>query len=268
MVIGIAGRQVGIDVRGGGVPLLLIHGFPLHKGMFEPQLEGLSTVAKVITFDVPGVGESAPGPLSMDDIADVAAAVLTDQGIEKAVIGGVSMGGYAAFSFARRDPDRLLGLILADTRAVGDSETGKEGRAKMARLVEEEGVSAAVGRMIPGWFGHSTLEHRPEVVRQARAIAEAAPPEAVLLMLQALADRPDSTPTLGEIQVPTLVISGQEDPLIPASEMGGWAALIPDARHVVIPRTGHLPNLEDPKAFNRAVAGFLAETLSGPISLT
>jgi pimeloyl-ACP methyl ester carboxylesterase len=259
MVLEIAGRQVGIDRKGDGVPLLLIHGFPLHRGMFAPQLIGLSTVAKVITFDVPGVGESEPGPVSMDDIADLAADVLTELGIEKAVVGGVSMGGYAAFSFARRYPNRLLGLILADTRAVADSEAAKEGRAKMARLVEAEGVSAAADKMVPGWFGPSTLERRPEVVRQARAFVEAAPAEAVVLMLQALADRADSTPGLGEIRVPALAISGEEDPLIPAAEMREWAPQIPDARQVVIPGTGHLPNLEDPEAFNRAVAAFVAE---------
>ncbi|HUG82032.1 MAG TPA: alpha/beta fold hydrolase [Bryobacterales bacterium] len=255
----IGGKRVGIDMKGDGVPLLLIHGFPLHRGMFAPQLEGLSTVAKVITFDVPGVGESEPGPVSMDDIADLAADVLTELKIEKAVVGGVSMGGYAAFSFARRYPNRLLGLILADTRAVADSEAAKEGRAKMARLVEEEGVPAAADKMVPGWFGPSTIEGRPEVVRQAHAFVEAAPAEAVVLMLQALADRADSTPGLAEIRVPTLVVSGEEDPLIPAAEMRDFAALIPDARHVVIPGTGHLPNLEDPEAFNRAVAAFIEE---------
>ena len=257
----IGGKRIGIDVRGQGTPLLLLHGFPLHRGMFAPQLEGLSSVAKVITVDVPGVGESEPGPVSMDDIADLAAAVLTAQGIEKAVVGGVSMGGYAAFAFARRHPDRLLGLVLADTRAVADSEAAQEGRRKMVRLVQEEGVSAAAHRMIPGWFGTTTLEQRPEVVRRVRGFVEAAPLEAVVLMLQALADRPDSTPGLGEIRVPTLVISGEEDPNIPVAEMRDWATLIPGSRHVVIPRTGHLPNLEDPEAFNGALAAFLQSTL-------
>ena len=94
MLVAIAGNPVGIDVRGAGVPLILIHGFPLHRGMFAPQLEGLSSVAKVIGFDVPGVGESEAGPVSMNEIADLTAAVLTEQGIEKAVVGGVSMGGF------------------------------------------------------------------------------------------------------------------------------------------------------------------------------
>ena len=241
------------------MPLILIHGFPLHRGMFGPQLDGLSSVAKVLTFDVPGVGESDAGPVSMDAIADLAAAVLTDQGIEKAVVGGVSMGGYASFAFARRHPERLLGLLLADTRAAADSDTAKEGRREMARLVSEEGAAAAAERMVPGWFGPSTLEGRPEVVRQARDFVEAATIEAIVLMLEALADRPDSTPVLGDIRVPTLVVSGEGDPMIPAVEMGAWASVIPDARHVIIPRTGHLPNLEDPQAFNRAVANFLAE---------
>ncbi len=253
----IGGKRVGMDVRGDGVPLLLIHGFPLHRGMFAPQLEGLADLAKVITFDVPGVGESEPGPVSMDAIADLAAVVLTELGIEKALVGGVSMGGYASFAFARRHADRLLGLILADTRAAADSEAARAGRRAMARMVQEEGVAAAVERMVPGWFGPSTLEGRPEVVRQAREMVEAASVEAVVLMLEALADRPDSTPRLGDINVPTLVISGEEDPMIPAAEMEEWAALIPGARHVVIPAAGHLPNLEEPLEFNRVLAQFI-----------
>lgn len=255
----IEGKRVGIDVRGDGVPLLLIHGFPLHRGMFAPQLEGLADVAKVIVFDVPGVGESEPGPVSMDTIADLAATVLTELEIEKAVVGGVSMGGYASFAFARRHADRLLGLILADTRAVADSEAARDGRRAMARLVQQEGVAAAANRMVPGWFGPSTLEGRPDVVKEAREMVEAAPAVAVVLMLEALAKRPDSTPGLRDIKLPTLVISGEEDPMIPATEMGEWAALIPGARHVVVPRTGHLPNLEEPVEFNRVVAEFILE---------
>ncbi len=257
MLVAIAGKPVGIGVRGAGVPLILIHGFPLHRGMFGPQLEGLSSVAKVIGFDVPGVGESEAGPVSMDDIADLAAAVLTDQNIEKAVVGGVSMGGYASFAFARRYPGRLLGLVLANTRAAGDTEAAKQGRRQMARLVEEQGAAGAAERMVPGWFGPTTLGGRPEVVRQAREMVEAAPPDAIARMLQALAERPDATSELPDIKVPTLVISGEEDPMIPVAEMKGWAELIPDSRHVVIPGTGHLPNLEDPGAFNRAVTDFL-----------
>ena len=258
MTIDIAGKQVGIDTRGEGVPLILIHGFPLNRHMFKPQLEGLSSVARVITFDIAGVGESEAGPVSMDDIADLTAAILMHQGIDRAVVGGVSMGGYASFAFARRYPERLLGLILADTRAAPDSDAAKESRRKMAQLVNEEGVIAASARMVPGWFGPSSLQGRPEVVEGARALVEAAPAETIVRMLQALADRPDAAPGLSAINVPTLVVSGAEDPMIPASEMAEWAALIPDAHHVVIPATGHLPNLEDPSAFNRAVVDFLA----------
>ena len=258
MTIDIKGRRVGIDARGAGVPLILIHGFPLNRSMFAPQLEGLSPAARVITFDVPGVGESEAGPVSMDNIADLTAAILTQQRIDKAVVGGVSMGGYASFAFARRYPERLLGLVLADTRAAPDSDTAKEARHKMARLVEEEGVTAAAERMVPGWFGPSSLQGRPEVIQSARAQVETAPAETIVHMLQALAHRPDARPGLSEINVPTLVISGAEDPMIPPAEMADWTALIPDARHVVIPATGHLPNLEDPPAFNRPVADFLA----------
>lgn len=254
----IEGKQVGIDTRGAGVPLILIHGFPLNRSMFEPQLDGLSSMARVITFDAAGVGDSEAGPVSMDDIADLTAAVLTSQGIDKAVVGGVSMGGYASFAFARRYPERLLGLILADTRAAPDSDAAKEGRRKMARFVEEEGVPAAAKRMVPGWFGPSTLQGRPEIIERARALVESAPAETIVRMLEALADRPDAVPGLAAINVPTLVISGAQDPMIPATEMADWAALIPNARHVVIPETGHLPNLEDPTAFNGAVAEFLA----------
>ena len=137
----IDGRTIGFDIQGQGTPLLLMHAFPLDRGMFQQQLGALSKTARVLTFDVPGMGESEAAPVSMDGIADLAARLLDEQKIHKAIIGGVSMGGYASFAFARRHADRLLGLVLADTKPEADSDEAKAARSEMAKVAREQGAA-------------------------------------------------------------------------------------------------------------------------------
>ena len=244
--------------EGQGTPLLLMHAFPLDRSMFEPQSQGLSGSSRLITFDVPGVGDSEACPVTMEKIADLAVAVLDSLRIERAVVGGVSMGGYAAFALQRRYPDRLLGLVLANTKPAGDSEKAKEGRRELAAVAREQGAAAIAGRMLPKLLGETTRRERPGVVERVRAMIESTPPETIARLLEALADRADSTERLVEISVPTLVIAGEEDSLAPAYETAEWANRIPDCRFVSLPAAGHLPNLETPKAFNAQVKWFLA----------
>ena len=128
----LAGHDIAYEDSGSGIPVLLMHAFPLDRRMFAPQRAGLGDSIRLITFDVPGAGESAQGVVSIDGIADIAAALLDHLGLDRAVMGGVSMGGYAAFAFARRHAERLLGLILANTRAVADTRELRTARKAMA----------------------------------------------------------------------------------------------------------------------------------------
>lgn len=251
------GHDIAYDDEGNGTPILLMHAFPLDRRMFAPQQAPLAESIRFIAFDVPGAGESAPGVVSIDGIADIAAALLDHLGVNKAVVGGVSMGGYAAFAFARRHPERLRGLILANTRAVADTGDGKAARKAMAAVAMERGAAEIANRMIARLLGETTLRERPAVVSNVRAMIQSTPPETIAMLLDALANRADSTPTLGAIGVPTLAIAGEEDSLAPPAETAGWAAEIRDARLVCIERAGHLACMEDPAAFNGIVRDFV-----------
>lgn len=253
------GHDIAYDDSGSGIPVLLMHAFPLDRRMFAPQRAALAYSMRLITFDVPGAGDSASGAVSIDGIADIAAALLDHLGIDKAVVGGVSMGGYAGFAFVRRHAERLRGLILANTRAVADTDEGKAARKAMAEVALQQGPAEIANRMIERLLGQTTLRGRPEVVKQVRAMIESTPPETIAMLLEALANREDSTATLGAIDVPTLAIAGEEDPLAPPAETAGWAAQIREARFVRIDRAGHLACLEDPAAFNNTIRDFVSD---------
>lgn len=260
MLVTLDRYQIFFQSTGVGVPVLMMHAFPLNQGMFQRQRQALSDIARLLTFDVPGVGESMPAPVTIDNIADIAAALLESEKIERAVVGGVSMGGYAAFSFARRHAEKLRGLILANTRAAADTEEAKKARREMAAVARDKGAAEIAQRMLPKLLGETTHQERPAVVDRVRDIVEGVAPDAIARLLDALANRADSTGLLPQIKVPTLVIAGEQDTIATPQESSQWASQIPNARFVSIPTAGHLPNLETPDAFDAAVREFL-ETL-------
>ena len=256
----IDGVEIEYDVRGEGAPLLLLHAFPLGLFMWETQVEALSATHRVVRFDARGFGGSAAGegPLTMERIADDGAFLLDHLGIERAVVGGCSMGGYAAFAFVRRHPQRLAGLILQDTRAGADSAEARASRATLAAKVLAEGASAAVAAFLPKLLGETTQRERLALVASVRERILGTPPQGIASALHGLAARADSRETLPTIAVPTLVLVGAEDVLTPPSEAATMAAAIPRARLDVIPAAGHLANLENPGAVNAALRAFLA----------
>jgi pimeloyl-ACP methyl ester carboxylesterase len=260
MKVTIDGVEIEYDVRGEGAPLLLLHAFPLGLFMWEAQVEALSATHRVVRFDARGFGGSAAGgdPLTMERIADDGAFLLDHLGIERAVVGGCSMGGYAAFAFVRRHPQRLAGLILQDTRAGADSAEARAGRATLAAKVLAEGASAAVEAFLPKLLGETTQRERLALVASVRERILGTPPQGIASALHGLAARADSRETLPTIAVPTLVLVGAEDVLTPPSEAATMAAAIPRARLDVIPAAGHLANLENPGAVNAALRAFLA----------
>jgi pimeloyl-ACP methyl ester carboxylesterase len=260
MQIKIDERLVGFDLQGQGTPLLLMHAFPVDRSMFQAQLMALTPVARVLTFDVPGMGESEPGPCTMNDIADLAARLLDEHGIEKAFVGGVSMGGYASFAFVRRHAQRLRGLVFADTKPEADTEDAKKGRRELAAVARQKGANEIATRMLPKLLGQTTSLERPEVVERVRTMIQRANPESIARLLESLAQRADSTTLLAEIKVPALVIAGAEDAIIPAAAAKVWAGQIPGARFVQIPQSGHLPNIETPSAFNSEIEAFLGRS--------
>lgn len=254
------GVAIEYEVRGDGPAVLLLHAFPLGLFMWDAQFEALSPTHRVVRFDARGFGGSAAGegPLTMERIADDGALLLDHLGIEKAVVGGCSMGGYAAFAFVRRHPQRLAGLVLQDTRAGADTAEAKASRSTLAAKVLAEGASAAAEAFLPKLVGETTHRERPALVAGLRERILATPPLGIANALHGLGARADSRETLPTIAVPTLVLVGSEDVLTPASEAATMAAAIPRARLDVIPGAGHLANLESPAAVNGALRAFLA----------
>ncbi|MGD2113951.1 MAG: alpha/beta fold hydrolase [Acidobacteriota bacterium] len=259
---------------GGGRPtLLLLHAFPLHRGMWDSLVEALTAgsgsdsgsapgwAGRILRLDCRGFGGSPPGPdaLVMEQIADDAVAVLREEGIERAVVCGLSMGGYAALALARRHPGRLAGLILADTRAEADTPEARDARAKAAVRVREEGPGFLADELPPKLLGETTRRERPRVVERVREMIAAAGAPGVAQALEGMALRPDSRPFLEDVEVPTLVLCGAEDALTPVAAAETLRDGIPGSRLEVLAGAGHLPNLETPEAFERAVAEFLRD---------
>lgn len=255
------------DERGTGRPVLLVHGYPLSRAMWAPQLDGLSGAARLIAVDLRGHGESdaLPGPYTMEQLADECAELLDALRIrEPIVLGGLSMGGYVAFAFWRRHPERVAGLILAATRAGADSPEARTGRDTAMATAQSAGVGAVVESMLPRLLAPGGVETRPELAARVRGIMAGTPLAGMLGDLAGLRDRVDSTATLATITVPTLVVHGANDQLIPPAEAERTAAAIADATLAVIDEAGHLPNLEQPERFNTAVLDYLARLSSDP----
>lgn len=255
------GSAIAYDLQGEGPPVLFLHAFPLGLAMWDGQAAALRATHQVIRFDGRGFGGSPAGDglLSMERIADDAAALLDHLGVGQAAVCGLSMGGYAAFAMVRRHPDRLRALVLADTKAPADTAEGRQGRATLAEKVLREGAAVAADALVPKLLGETTKRERPQVAARVRETILGNAPRGIANALGGLAARADSTGTLREIRVPTLILCGDEDALTPPADAEAMQRGIAGSRLVLLPRAGHLSNLEEPDGFNRALREFLAE---------
>jgi 3-oxoadipate enol-lactonase len=246
---------------GEGSPVVFLHAFPLDSRMFEPQAEALAGFRHLITPDFPGFGRSprAPAQPDMRYYAEGVRGLLDRLKLDRAVLGGVSMGGYVVFECLRLFPERVTGLVLANTRPEPDSDEIRENRRKMARRVAEEGVEVLVELQMERLLAPDTIENDERVVERVRAMILESNPNGVVAALGAMRERPDSTPLLGKIEVPTLVIGGEQDGISSPEVMGAMAEKIPDSRHVTLSNAGHLSNLEAPDGFNTALKEFFEE---------
>ncbi len=245
---------------GTGTPVLLLHGFPLDGRMWARQVGALGIGRRVLVPDLLGFGSTPfpKGPCSLERQADGLAAFVTAQGTDRVVVCGLSMGGYIALAFAERFPERLAGLILADTRAGADSEPARQARAFNAQRVLRDGVGFIAEDMLPKLFHPRTQEDRRAVVDEVRSIMVGQSPEGVSAALRAMGDRPSRETVLINLECPVLILVGEGDKVTPPQEAEAMAALNPRSRLLVIPDAGHLSNMEAPGAFNEGVASFLA----------
>ncbi len=263
------GAWVEHDDVGTGPTIVFVHAFPLSREMWRPQIERFGTEFRVVAPDLPGFGGSSGfvAEPSVDLMADDLAALLDALGILGSVtLAGLSMGGYVALAFARRHPHRLRALILANTRAEPDDETAKANRNRLIEQARGQTAGEIFEPLLPRMLSPTTLSHRPEVVDELRRIAAQQSTEGIIAASQALRDRPDARPQLGQISVPTLVISGADDVITPPSVLQTLAQAIPTARLEMIQNAGHLANLEQPEDFNNRIQNFLRSLQPAPIS--
>lgn len=260
----VAGRTLRYLDEGRGAPIVFVHAFPLHAGMWRPQLDALPDGWRALAPDLPGFHESprlADQPVQ--HVRDQAAAVLdlvaAVVGTTPAVFVGLSMGGYVLFECWRQRPDRVRGLVFADTRAEPDTDDAQAKRRAMQARAREDGPDAIAEAMLPGLLGAQTQTTNPHLGTEVRALIRASSGEGIADALEALRTRPDSRPTLATITCPTLVIVGDEDTLTPRPMAETIADGITGATLVVIPKAGHLSNLEHPVAFNDALYGWLGQ---------
>lgn len=245
-----------LDSGSGKEVVLLLHAFPLHSGMWARLIPALSPRHRILAPDYPGLGKSEPRaePSTMEALADDVLSVLAGARVERAAVVALSMGGYLAFELYRQRPGLFRGLALCDTRPGADTPEGAAGRETFARNAIEKGLHWVADEMTP-----KLLKPHPDAaaVNAVRALIGQGTPAGVAAAQRGMARRPDSTPTLGTIACPTLVVVGAEDGLTPPAESQKMAAAVKGAKLVEIPGAGHLPNIEAPEVFNKALVGFL-----------
>jgi 3-oxoadipate enol-lactonase len=254
------GSRIHYQDVGEGLPVLLVHGFPLDHTIWRAQARTLAAHYRFILPDLRGFGgsETPVGLYTMEQHADDLASLLDHLQIEQVVLGGLSMGGYVAFAFYRKYARRVRALILSDTRAAADSPEGRARRQTSASQVEIEGTATLVEGMLPRMVSQQTLETKPQVMKRLQKIMLGVSQQGAASAQRGMAARLDATALLTAITVPALVLVGDNDRLTTPEEMSGLARAILQARFVIIPGAGHLPPMENPRAFNRALREFLA----------
>ena len=258
------GLQLHFQDCGTGLPVLLLHAFPLSGALFQPQLAGLAAEARFVVPDFRGFGQSAVGEgiATMETLAEDALAMLDHLGIAAAVVGGVSMGGYVALALLRLDPGRVRGLVLADTQVGPVDAAARAARETLAQEVLAKGMEALVERQLPVLLSPAA----PASVRQQVAdLIRANPPTGAAAALRGMALRPDGRDILARFGGPVLVTVGAQDTITPPAKAREMASLAPQATLVEFPGAGHLANLETPEAFNRVLAQFLRRIASPPV---
>lgn len=263
--------RLAVQTSGSGLPLVLLHAFPLDHGMWRRQ-EPLGESLRLIVPDLRGFGGSTGSvPGGIADLADDVAALLDALHLERpAVICGVSMGGYVAQHVAVRHPDRVAALVLVDTKLEADTPEARAARADLAGKVGRLGQSILADAMIPRLLAVPRSDADPLVVARhtenrllLQSLIERQPVATIQAALAALGDRPDMTDAMRRVSVPTLLVVGAEDQITPPACLEAAEAIIPNTRLLIVPAAGHLVPLETPEVFNHAVLEFLAETLRG-----
>jgi 3-oxoadipate enol-lactonase len=251
--------EIAYAVLGEGPPLVLLHPFPAHHGLWLPAAQALLSRYRVILPDLRGHGESevGDGPATMEKHAADLVRILDANEVGRAVFCGVSIGGYIVFEFWRRFRNRMEALVLCDTRSQADTSEGRAARLQSAANVLQQGVEAFVDSMIPRLFGKSTVATRPDVIEGARRMMLKMSPDGLAQVQRGMAERADSTPTLKTIDVPVLVLVGEEDALTPVADGEFMRQSVPKGQLRVIAKAGHFAIWEQPEEVGKVLRQFV-----------
>ncbi|MFI9580863.1 alpha/beta fold hydrolase [Streptomyces sp. NPDC052236] len=258
------GIIIGYDDQGDrdGMPLLLVHGHPFNRTMWAPQAEEFATAGyRVVTPDLRGYGESGvvPGITPLGVFARDIAGLMDLLGLDRVLLGGLSMGGQIVMEFYRLFPDRVSGLLLADTFPAAEKPEGKVSRNAMADRLLVEGMGGYADEVIDKMVAPYNITALPEVAAHVLGMMRTTPPEGAAAALRGRAERPDYCELLTEVTVPALVVVGVDDEYTPVSDAEFMHQQLPDSTLAVIEGSAHMPNLERPAEFNAALARFLGQ---------
>ncbi|MER5184190.1 alpha/beta fold hydrolase [Streptomyces sp. NPDC002896] len=243
-----------------GLPVVLIHGHPFNRSLWAPQAAALVAAGhRVILPDLRGYGDSdvTPGKVFLSDFADDIAALLGHLGVERAVVGGVSMGGQIAMEFQRRYPQRVRALVLSDTSAPAETEEGKEFRNRLADRLLAEGMDGYAGEVIDKMLAAYNVAAMPDVAAHILGMMRATDPRGAAAALRGRAERPDYRDTLAAVEAPVLIVVGADDVYTSVADAEDIHRLVPHATLAVIEHAGHLPGAEQPEPFNAVLLDFL-----------
>lgn len=251
--------EIYYEVYGSGPDLLLVHPFPAHHGVWSRVAELLSTRYRVILPDVRGLGASSPGEgaATMEKHAADLLRLLDELNVGKVVYAGNSIGGYIFFEFWRRYRERVSSVILVDTKAGADSEAARKTRLAAAEDVLKRGTEPFIDAQLPKLLGESTNRNRPDMVAEAKKMMMKATPAGIAAVQRGMAERPDSNATLVSIDVPTLVICGEEDALSTPLEMESMHRSMRGSVFRRVPRAGHYSPFEQPDEVHWVIRDFL-----------
>ncbi|ANN19811.1 hydrolase [Amycolatopsis orientalis] len=256
------GITVAYDDLGTGLPVVLVHGHPFNRTMWRPQAERFSREGyRVITADLRGYGETTvvPGKTGLDVFAKDIARLADRLGLGRFVLGGLSMGGQIVMEFHRTYPERVAGLLLADTSPQEETEEGKRVRNAMADRVLAEGLNPYADEVLTKMVSPENVRTMPDVAAHVLGMMRTTPREGAAAALRGRAERPDYRESLTKVAVPSLIVVGTEDEYTPVSDAELMHELMPGSTLAVIEGAAHMPNLEREAEFNAVFARFLKE---------
>lgn len=251
------------DSGKGDIPIVFIHGFPFDKSMWEPQINYFKLNYRVISFDIRGYGKTTSDDraLDMNLFADDLIGFLDALHIDKTVVCGLSMGGYILLNALNRYPEKFAAVILSDTQCIGDSMETKDKRQKSIAIIEERGLTDFASTFVKNIFFKDSYDENIEIINKIKDVILSTSSQTVTGTLKALAQRQDMCFSLSGILIPSLIIAGEEDIVTPPAQAQRMNDNIKGSKLFIIPKAGHMANIEQPELFNKIVTNFLSEII-------